>query len=412
MERPSSSRFASIRGTFRPSRIQGWFPTTRGWNIAPFKFGSRVAEARSTGGAVWTEHRPIQTGAELRFPPFAHRAFGCLGGRRRGRSVENAPAGVRCSRFGMRTAAPTFGVEHRPIQESRSSVADVWRIGRPVWRNIASHCRSAETTGGAVWTEHRPIQNRGRVAFPTLRPPRLRLFGGPAPWTKRGKRTTAVTLVEVGSTPDRERGETVRCQATSKTDPGRHENRPPSINGTALTGLSTLCPRRRSPVNRVAVVKGWITPSTTSADRRFRLFATPPVPRHRPIQLARGLEHRPIQSSGRALSKCEVPAARLGEHRPIQTGAGLRFPPFAHRAFGCLGDRRRGRSVENARPLSLWSGWGRQPDRVPGDTRQWLSPGDTKADPLSINGTALTGYPRFVHGDDPQSIESRWSKGG
>jgi hypothetical protein len=35
------------------------------------------------------------------------------------------------------------------------------------------------------------------------------------------------------------------------------------INGTALTGLSTLCPRRRCSINQVAVVKGWVTPSTT-----------------------------------------------------------------------------------------------------------------------------------------------------
>jgi hypothetical protein len=28
------------------------------------------------------------------------------------------------------------------------------------------------------------------------------------------------------------------------------------------------------------------------------------------------------------------PVARLAEHRPIQTGAELRFPPFAHRAYG------------------------------------------------------------------------------
>jgi len=41
---------------------------------------------------------------------------------------------------------------------------------------------------------HRPFQIR--VAFPTLRPPRVRLLWGPAPWTKRGKRTTCDALVE------------------------------------------------------------------------------------------------------------------------------------------------------------------------------------------------------------------------
>ena len=40
-------------------------------------------------------------------------------------------------------------------------------------------------------------------------------------------------------------------------------------------------------------------------------------------------------------------------------------------------------------------------------------PGDTKTDPLldQWNG-ADGGYPRFVHGDDPRSIKSRWAKGG
>ena len=39
-----------------------------------------------------------------------------------------------------------------------------------------------------------------RVAFPTLRPPRLLAAWGPAPWMKRGKRAAAVTLIrgEVG----------------------------------------------------------------------------------------------------------------------------------------------------------------------------------------------------------------------
>ena len=44
-----------------------------------------------------------------------------------------------------------------------------------------------------------------------------------------------------------------------------------------------------------------------------------------------------------------VPVA-LTEHRPNQSGAELRFPPFAHRASGLIGERRRGRSVENPQP--------------------------------------------------------------
>ena len=110
-----------------------------------------------------TEHRPT-IGAELRFPPFAHRAFRLIGDRRRGRSVENArPLSLDRGRFGSQTA----------------------------WRAISSD-----------------------------------------------------------------------------NDPGDIGPTPLVINGTALTGLSTLCPRRRPSVNQVAVGKGWVTPTTTPADGR------------------------------------------------------------------------------------------------------------------------------------------------
>ena len=84
----------------------------------------------------------------------------------------------------VRVSAATVGIEHRPIQTGVEGLADVRK------------------PGAAVWTEHRPIQF-GRVAFPTLRPPRLWFCRGPAPWTKRGKRTTAVPLAGSVRQPDR-----------------------------------------------------------------------------------------------------------------------------------------------------------------------------------------------------------------
>ena len=88
-----------------------------GSNISPIKVGPSVADVESAGGTVWTEHRPIQTGAELRFPPFAHRAFWLFGDRRRGRSVENAPPLSLGSGWdGIRIAVATVGMEHRPNQ--------------------------------------------------------------------------------------------------------------------------------------------------------------------------------------------------------------------------------------------------------------------------------------------------------
>ena len=259
-----------------------------------------------SGAASGVEHRPISSSgpscrcaedrrpnpdetsphsirAELRFPPFARRAFGCLEDRRRGRSVENAlprclfeaghpnqatsqtapprrhenrfPSlihwhgadGVihalstatipkQSSRGGQRVGNPLDGLGHgrfRPSHAVRAVAAGSEtspfriRCRRPgngvpdpvVYRNIArfNTARSpavADAYGHGALMEHRPIQTRRRalvvflahgsniahfksgaeLRFPPLRPPRLRLHGGPAPWTKRGKRAAAVAL--------------------------------------------------------------------------------------------------------------------------------------------------------------------------------------------------------------------------
>ena len=188
------------------------------------------------GPAPWTKRGKRTTCAALFGVGRADR-----GGSRRDRTSPHSSSGECCRGAEDRQ---TVLAEHRPIQAR------------------AAHCRSAATTGGAVWTTS-PCSNRGRVAFPTLRPPRLRLYGGPAPWAKRGKRTTAVALVGIGSAA----GPRAR-RHRQKPTPGDTRTDALSIDGTALTGLSTLCPRRRSPVNQIAVVKAWVTPTTNSADAR------------------------------------------------------------------------------------------------------------------------------------------------
>ena len=81
-----------------------------------------------------------------------------------------------------------------------------------------------------------------------------------------------------------------------------------------------------------------------------------------------GIEHRPFQSSGRALPRCGGPVARSGRTSPHSNeGRSCVSHPSPTAPFGCMGDRRRGRSVENARPLSLSSGSGRRPGRVSSD---------------------------------------------
>ena len=143
-----------------------------------------------------------------------------------------------------------------------------------------------QSTGGTVRTEHRPIQNQGRVAFPTLRPLRLAVWG-----------TGAVD--EAWKTHDRcrfgrGRGGPAGPRVDSHhqtTTPGDTKVDPFVINGTALTGLSTLCPRRRSSSNQVAVGKGWVTPSTTLADGRSGPFAISPWPGFRIVHYSIQNDH-------------------------------------------------------------------------------------------------------------------------
>ena len=117
-------------------------------------------------------------------------------------------------------------------------------VGATVGSNIAPFnfgpsVADVRSTGGTVRTEHRPNQ-----------------FRGPSCDSRRFDRC-------------RGGGRTAYQEHHQKQTPGETKTDHLVINGTALTGLSTLCPRRRSPVNQVAVDKGWVTPSTTSADRRF-----------------------------------------------------------------------------------------------------------------------------------------------
>ena len=163
-----------------------------------------------------------------------------------------------------------------------------------------------------------------------------------------------------------------RCQATPETDPlATGKLTPLLINGTAPTGLSTLCPRRRSPDNQVAVGKGWVTPSTALADGSFQVVRDAACGALFELGLQSSHDGQPV---GRNIAPIKLgpevaDVRRTGvapriEHRPFQA-AELRFPPFAHRASVSQGDRRRGRSVENARRPVLFSGAGRHSRAAP-----------------------------------------------
>ena len=147
---------------------------------------------------------------------------------------------------------------------------------------------------------------------------------------------------------------TERQATSSEADPqGKREPTPLLINGSALAGLSTLCPRRRSPVNQVAVGKGWVTPSNDLGRWRVRSFAAPPARspqdrKHRPFRIRcrrtgngvpdqrRPEKHRPFQFRGESNGYGYRRHGAGMEHRPIQSGE-LRFARCVTRVCGRAG---------------------------------------------------------------------------
>ena len=151
------------------------------------------------------------------------------------------------------------------------------------------------------------------------------------------------------------------------------------------------------------------------------------------------------ESNGRWSARRAVPEEGAGRNiaRFISVPSCVFHPsPTAPRLI--LGDRRRGRSVENAPPAvrfpkaapgstapaggtspqsnGRWSARRAVPEE--GDGRniarfnvkrhhQETDPPATRI-PTPPGSTAppLTGYPRSVHGDDPRTIKSRWAEGG
>ena len=158
-----------------------------------------------------------------------HRALIHLGDRRRGRSVDIAPPPValaeepepspvaEVARRRLRRGAFSTGCPRArsPRQQSGGGQPHFQDRAGHDWPVADSHKRGpAKLNTDVLDGNIAPFKlltrdadsrasgrniapfNRGRVAFPTLRPPRLRLSWGSAPWTKRGKRTTCDALVK------------------------------------------------------------------------------------------------------------------------------------------------------------------------------------------------------------------------
>ena len=135
---------------------------------------------------------------------------------------------------------------------------------------------------------------------------------------------------------------------------------------TAPTGLSTLCPRRRSPDNQVAVGNRVGNPIDGLGRWPLPPLATPPAvlcSRWAAIGSPWGTvrsEHRPNQNSRAGVAEVQQKRRRaMIEHRPFQI-AEWGFPPFAHRAsffWGSAPWTKRGKRATSG----AFPGAGRQP---------------------------------------------------
>ena len=170
------------------------------------------ADGVRTLGILRSEHRPNQspratseTDLRRHGTPIPldrwHSADGVI------HALSTATIPRQSSRGGQRVGNPLDGLGRWPLPATHDAARRVLYLvrlqsshdGQPVGRNIAPiktrpEVADVRRTGGLATIEHRPFSSRG-VAFPTLRPPRLGFSGGPAPWTKRGKRAALVVSV-------------------------------------------------------------------------------------------------------------------------------------------------------------------------------------------------------------------------
>ena len=228
-----------------------------------------------------------------------------------------------------------------------------------------------------------PLSNRG-VAFPTLRPPRLGVFSGTGAVDETWKRA-ALEPVSADGVRDPWASSAVNIAPIKRVEPHpklippatcvkRHQKLTPGdtktdpllINGTVPTGLSTLCPRRRSPDNQVAVGNRVGNPIDGLGRWPLPPLATPPAvlcSRWAAIGSPWGTvrsEHRPNQNSRAGVAEVQQKRRRaMIEHRPFQI-AEWGFPRFAHRAsffWGSAPWTKRGKRATSG----AFPGAGRQP---------------------------------------------------
>ena len=134
---------------------------------APCKFGPSLGEARNRHPGL-TRHRPVQTRAELRFPPFAHRAFDFSEDRRRGRSVENARSLSLSSEWGQPDCGSSEVIRNRPLPTRKPTPLDLWHGDVGVIHALSTATIPSQSSRGGQRVGN-PHDDLGRSLFQTLR---------------------------------------------------------------------------------------------------------------------------------------------------------------------------------------------------------------------------------------------------
>ena len=303
-----------------------------------FEAGGRRIGTATVGGNI----APINRAGSCVSHPFDHRASVDFGDRRRGRSVENARPLALCSRRAATGSA-------RRLWEGTSPQSIGRGVAFPTPSTTAPRLIGDRRRGRSVENARPPVLCSRRAATGSAR----RLWEGTSPQSiGRGVAFPTPSTTAPRLTGDRRRGRSVenaRPLVPLFEAGGRGVEE--AIMGENIVPFKLVWSWRRAddPVrladgtspHSIGGRVAFPTPSTTAprltGDRR----------RGRSVENARPL--------------CPVLGGRhpdrgdCREHRPNQPGAELRFPPFDHRASVDFGDRRRGRSVENARPPVLCS---------------------------------------------------------
>ena len=252
--------------------------------------------------------------------------------------------------------------------DSKAAVGRRWETRHPDRRTTSSvGPRRKGVRDSSARNGTSPLSIQGRVAFPTPSPAAPRFLRGTAPWTKRGKRATAVPFVPVG----RARRQRVPGDATSPLSIG--PGRDPPNRRILLT--YTVFGRRLSTSRSTLPVTPAVKRKTSPRFRADHLRVPAHRPRRRPPRRRPAADPALPGSAPRAGARSpRLPAAR----HPARRGRRADVAPGAVRA-GVPGVAWEGRRTARVPGGALLHPG--QPRPLPGRGRRQRVPGERHEEP-------------------------------